>query len=484
MKKLNLDLTSKIEPFLTSQKRIKVAFGGRGGTKSMSVADILAHEAQVKGLKIGCFREHQNTIEDSVHALIKEEIQRIGIPGFKITDRNITHNRGGGFRFRGLARNTSGVKSFHGFKRFWIEEGQFLSEESLRTIIPTLREPGSEIWITLNPQSREDPVAKRYIVPFYKELLKNGVYEDDDHYIVWVNYDENPWFPTELENDRKRDYANLSRTEYDHIWRGHFNDTVENALIKAEWFDSCIDAHKKLPWFPEPLGAVVVAHDPSDLGPDDKGLAMRQGAHLLQCMRKSTGEVDEGMDWALDFTLRNQADLFTWDCDGIGLGCKSQVKRALKGKHTDYYIYKGSEGVDRPNESFEEAGSNVTDKRKQRTNKQMIKNKRAQKYWELRNRMFNTHLAVEKNIWCDPDQMLSIHSDIEEIENLRSELGRIPRKYNPSGMIQIMTKDEMKKLPKPIASPNLGDSAKMSLVAPEIIQESAPLVFSHPWDKG
>ena len=47
----------------------------------------------------------------------------------------------------------------------------------------------------------------------------------------------------ELEQQRLWDLKNQSRAKYDHIWEDAFNDTVEDSIIQAEWFDSAIDAH-------------------------------------------------------------------------------------------------------------------------------------------------------------------------------------------------------------------------------------------------
>ena len=64
------------------------------------------------------------------------------------------------------------------------------------------------------------------------------------------------------------DMDKLSRAEYDHKWLGKYLDSVDGAIIKPEWLDACLDAHK-LPHLAkafEPRGAVVVAHDPFDDG--------------------------------------------------------------------------------------------------------------------------------------------------------------------------------------------------------------------------
>jgi phage terminase large subunit len=99
----------------------------------------------------------------------------------------------------------------------------------------------------------------------------------------------------------------------------------------------------------------------------------------------------------------------------------------------------------------------------QRTNKDTFKNKRAQYYWSLRDRFYNTYRAVEKGEYVDPDLMISLSSEIPFLEKLRSEVCRIPKKPNGNGLIQILNKDEMKRLKIP--SPNMADSLMMSMRA-------------------
>ena len=77
------------------------------------------------------------------------------------------------------------------------------------------------------------------------ELDRDGYYEDEIHLICVVNFTDNPWWNTELEMLRQWDYDNRPRAEYDWIWLGKFNDTVDNSIIKPEWFDACLDLHKQ-----------------------------------------------------------------------------------------------------------------------------------------------------------------------------------------------------------------------------------------------
>lgn len=457
-----IQVPRKLEPLFKKKKRFKIVIGGRGSGKSNTVADLCLVDAQTRGIKVGCFREFQNSIEDSVHSLLKEEIERLGMGGFTIQNNTINCHTGGEFRFKGLARNAESIKSMHGFERFWVEEAQTISESSLKLLTPTLRLADSEVWMTANPMSRADPFSQRFIVPFEKELTKHGYYEDDLHLIIVCNYVDNPMFPHVLEQERANDKERLSTNEYNHIWLGHFNDSVENAIIPVDWFNAAIDAHVKLGF--KPTGSKIVSHDPSDLGPDAKGLAMRHGSVFLAVKEKTTGDVNDGCDWATDFAIDNNADLFTWDCDGLGVTLRRQVSQAFEGKKIEFEMFKGSESVDDPDEVYQsDKDITLTDSK---TNRQTFKNKRAQYYWLLRDRFYNTYRAVVKKEYVDPDLMISISSEIDCIDQLRTEVCRIPKKPNGNGLIQIMSKDEMWNKHE-IRSPNLADSLMMSMITPE-----------------
>ena len=365
---LKIKITDRMEPFLTKHKRFKVAIGGRAGTKSQTCVDILIHRVVNDGIKVCCFREFGSSIEDSVWSLISDEIHRIKVPGFDIGQRKIEHVSKGVFKSKGLGRDSKSVKSFSGFDVFLIEEGDFLTKQIIKDLTPTLRKDGAEVWVIFNPQSRGDAVSERFILPFYNELMKNKVYEDDLHYIVWTNYDENPWMPEGLEAERRLDKEILSTAEYNHKWKGHFNDYVEHQLMKAEWLEACVDAHLKIKF--KNFGIRVAAHDPSDLGPDDKSYLLREGSIFLKGALKTTGDVNDGCDWALEKAIQDDADLFVWDAIGEGSALKRQVADALSPRGIDWQIYKGSDAVDNPHELFEDPTNVFVNAKKSRTIKQ------------------------------------------------------------------------------------------------------------------
>jgi len=478
---IKMTLPGKMYPLMTKKQRFLVFLGGRGAAKSMSIIDVLIYRVATEGIKVLCLRMHMNSIADSVHSLISDEITRMNVPGFTVNNHTITHENGGTFRFRGLATNIEGLKSYSGFNVFFVEEASTILKKALSIMTPTLRTENSQIIFALNPDSKTDAMSVRFINPFIKELRKNKLYEDKQHYISWINYYDNPFFPDVLNEERKLDKTRLSSIEYNHIWLGEFYDTVENSIIKQEWAEACIDAHIKLGF--EGTNYKIVGHDPADSGKDAIALVMRNGSIIEEAILSDLKDVNEGLDWALDYSINNQADLFVWDSDGMGVSLKRQVKNGLEGENIDYVPFHGGGKVENPNYPYEDSGTFITNKDKQRSNKQVFRNLRAQKYWDLRTRVYNTYLAITKPEYKNQDSnnLISFSSKITNLDQLIIEICKIPRIYNSNGMIQIMDKKRMFQLYQ-IESPNLADSLMMSLVIPEIKEvDEEELIFSNPW---
>lgn len=498
-------IPAKLEAVLKSKKRFIVVIGGRGSGKSVGVADILLMDAKDAGIRTYCLREYQSSIKNSILSLLKDEIGRLGFEGFTQQSNAIKFGSTDAFEFAGLSRNVDSIKSTHGISRYQIEEAQFISEDSLTALTPTARKKPKKGMPTVmeevpsgdnlanvsmvfiaNPSSSEAPFSQRFIVPFKDQLEKNGIYEDDLHLIVVMNYTDNPWFhDSGLEEERQWDFTYRSRAMYDHIWLGAFNDSVENALIMSEWFDACIDAHKKLGF--AAAGARITAHDPSDIGPDSKGFAARHGSVVQMVKESDTGTVNDGGHWAAGEAIQYSSDAFAWDGDGMGIALAEQMGADFIGKHTTLSVFRGSESPDFPDAIYKPATSFNADTddsqpvANQKTNKDAFKNKRAQYYFELRDRCYRTYRAVVHGEYHDPAKMISFDSSIELLSKLRAELCRIPIKPNGNGLFELYTKPEMKTKFK-MASPNLADSVMMLMryvpqarVQPKIPQPLRPM---------
>ena len=287
------------------------------------------------------------------------------------------------------------------------------------------------------------------------------------------------WFEASgLEDERRDDEVKLSQAQYDHKWLGAYLDEVDDAIIRPEWFDAAVDAHK-IPHLQKvftPAGAKIAAHDPSDAGADAKGYSLRHGSVFLKILEKKAGEIDEGCDWATRMAIEDGADWFVWDGDGMGGGLKRQVSQAFFGKPIEWHMFRGSlagKAQDNAGRIYMRVDDNK-DKGPQ-TYAQTFKNNRAQYAIRMADRLYNTYRCVVRGEYVDPDEMVSFDSDgIENLDFVRSEFCRVPRVRNPNGLEQIMSKDDMKRLK--IQSPNMFDSAMMGLLIPPV-KKRAPIKY-------
>jgi len=206
--KIDLKLTKEFTPFL-EPNRYKVVFGGRGSGKSFSIAQLLVLRAFKEPTRILCAREIQRSISDSVLQLLNDTIQRLGLTDFfDVQKSQIIGKNGSRFLFLGLSNNITKVKSYEGLDICWVEEAESVSYTSWETLIPTVRKKGSEIWVSFNPNDEMDDTYQRFVVnPPPKAYVKK------------VNYNQNPWFPEELEKERLY-LKNKNEDLYNHVWEG------------------------------------------------------------------------------------------------------------------------------------------------------------------------------------------------------------------------------------------------------------------------
>jgi phage terminase large subunit len=221
--------------------RYKIYHGGRGSAKSWSVARVLIVKALEKKLRIGCFREVQKSIRDSVHRLLNDQIQRMGLGKFFDVTRDSIKciPTGSEFLFAGLASNTvESIKSFEGIDIAWIEEAQTVSENSWQILIPTIRADDSEIWITMNPELATDPTYVRFVA---------GAKELPDAICLQVNYYDNPWFPEVLQIEMETLRA-TDLDAYDHVWLGNCKKHGNAVVFKGKYVS--YDFEPKENWSP------------------------------------------------------------------------------------------------------------------------------------------------------------------------------------------------------------------------------------------
>ena len=200
------------------------------------MARALVIKAYSQTLRILCVRQFQNSIADSVHRLIADEIERLGLqPYFAITDKGIASlTTGSEFLFKGIQRSLGEIKSTEGIDICWAEEAQNFSHEAWQVLIPTIRQESSEIWASWNPDGEDDATARLFLnkVPLGSIVKK-------------VGWQDNPWFPKVMEAERTLMLEN-DPTAYEWIWEGNFRQISDALIFKDrvafEAFDTPADA--------------------------------------------------------------------------------------------------------------------------------------------------------------------------------------------------------------------------------------------------
>ena len=204
--------------------RYKVYYGGRGSSKSWTVAQFLIVQSLRKKCLILCAREHQTTLAESVHRLLSGIIDRHNLGKFfKVTQTNITSITGSEFIFKGLAQNVEGIKSMEGVDYCWVEEAEKVSTRSWDVLIPTIRKPGSEILIVFNPADEHDATYQRFIVNTPPDMIRRK-----------VNYVDNPWFPDVLRKEMEH-LKSVDYERYSHVWEGELRSASDAQIFKGHF---------------------------------------------------------------------------------------------------------------------------------------------------------------------------------------------------------------------------------------------------------
>jgi phage terminase large subunit len=222
---LDLKLPGKLVPVFTGEARYRGAYGGRGSAKSWSFADMALLRAYSSKTRILCTRELQNSIKASVLQILIDRLEAHGLGDFfdygESYLRSILFDEH--FLFKGLRHNYREIKSTEGIDICWVEEAETTSEESFRVLLPTVRKPGSEIWLTWNSESHDAPIHKRFVMD-----------PPDNAKIVKMNYVDNPWFPEELEQERLADQKR-DPDVYAHVWEGECLTRTDAQVLGGKW---------------------------------------------------------------------------------------------------------------------------------------------------------------------------------------------------------------------------------------------------------
>lgn len=431
------------QPFfkpLIGKEKYKVCYGGRGSGKSMVVAEILIEVARRTKTVILCVREFQGSIEDSVHKLLAETIDRLGyFDEFDVQKKTIIHlGTGATFIFMGIKNNPTKVKSVQGVGICWIEEAENVTASSWDILIPSVRgDKNAKFFITFNPKNILDATYQRFVVnPPKDALLLKANYSDN------IYFEDSP-LPAEMEECKKRDYD-----LYLHIWEGEPVADSEFAIIKPKWIHAAVDAHKKLNF--SASGKKVMGFDIADEGEDASATVVRHGS-IVKSVDEWTqkGDIIFSSDHAYTIATEQEVNEIIYDSIGMGAGVKAHLSR--KKGNIKCIGFNAGGAVVKPESKYMD-----------RKNKDFFRNIKAQMWWKVRDRFYNTWRAIEYGDQYPEDQLISLDSESigKELDYLKAELSRPQVVYDDNGKVAVESKKDMKK--RGIPSPNKADAFIMS----------------------
>lgn len=287
-------------------------YGGRGSTKSHSVARALLLRGRQSKKRILCTRELQNSIEDSSFQLLVDLINKYEFNDYEITKTSIINKiTGTNFIFKGLKKGTGqSVKSLEGVDIVWVEEAQSVSQESLDILSPTIRNEGSQLIFTFNRLLEQDPVYVKYIVD-----------PPEDTYSRLVNYDvaeRAGFFPDvlrkEMEDDKRK-----NPIIYAHKWLGEPIAQGDNAIISRT---AILEAMQREV---SDEGAVEVGADIARMGNDRTEFVKRKGLKEIARETYSKLRTTEVCDRLEQFVKYDKQILIKVDDTGVGGGVTDEM---------------------------------------------------------------------------------------------------------------------------------------------------------------
>lgn len=195
---------------LRQEARNYLLSGGRSSAKSWSVAYWLLAEGARKPLRMLCVREVQHSIERSSAQLLRDlAMKHKCFDGWSWNQTEIRHKNGSSITFVGLSNvSRENLRSFEAVDLVWCEEAHALSAESLRVLLPTIRQEGSRLFFTYNPQIAPADPVEAIVKPMPATVRVHVTFKDCEIFLSSVTR-------AMIEHDRAHNFA-----LYEHVWEG------------------------------------------------------------------------------------------------------------------------------------------------------------------------------------------------------------------------------------------------------------------------
>lgn len=270
--------------------------GGRSSAKSLTAGALSCLiEASRRKEKILCLREIQKSLDESVHALLVQVIDMFKFPNFIIRKDHIFNIKTGSvFIFDGMYRNITKIKSIPNITKVWFEEADVISQDSLDLLLPTVREQGSRILFTFNPQFETDTIWQEFMIK-----------KRSDTYYLHTTYFDNPYTSQKTIDDANR-MKDTNYKKYLNIYLGELRQEGDDTLISLEDYYNAINR------IIEDDGVVEYGLDLARYGDDQTVLTKRKGLVMKYQKEKSKLNEVEIINW-VKHEVGNKKDLIKID---------------------------------------------------------------------------------------------------------------------------------------------------------------------------
>ena len=391
-------------------------------------------------LRIACLREVQASIAESSKRILEDQIERLGLSGmFDIRQHSIRCRNGSRFIFRGMSDITT--RSVYGLEDIdivWFEEAQAMSKKSSEVLYPTIRKPGSELWFTFNPKNRSDAI--------WQDFGPSGG-RRREAIALKINFYDNPWFPAELERERKL-CLDVEPDRYAHIWLGEPDDAGQSRkVLPYALVQQCVDAWDRRGRL---LGRIHAGLDVADaeeaVGSNRCALAGRKGPALIHLESWAGGHNLYATAQRADSYCREVGALrLYYDAGGMGAGIRSHLQQFGRRPYGAKPVLFGGkvQGEDRWVSH-------------QVTNKDFFQARNSQLAWALRLRAQRTGrmLAGES---IPPERCLFIDPSIPYLQDVLNELSQ-PEWTEMKGSSRV----RIDKMPDGTVSPDRYDAVVLA----------------------
>lgn len=205
--------------------RYIVYLSGRMGlAKSTNISAALLIAGCMKKLRILCVRETQNSMRESVYTQLCDCIREHGLP-YIIQRETIIGLNGTEFIFKGLRdTNQHNIRSLTNIDICWVEEGQSISVTSWESLDPTIRELGSFIIVSGNPDEESDVI--------YQLFGEDAPRREDVHY-CYKDYRYNPFELPEAIMTNIRMMKKNRPADYERIYLGKLRSSSDRPVVRS-----------------------------------------------------------------------------------------------------------------------------------------------------------------------------------------------------------------------------------------------------------